>query len=113
MVASPQEEKTFPAVAYQDSTGASLGLAGAGFLSFSQGDKLRIIRGGAEVRVWYGRREDTPQEGFIARADVMDQCDYYDNIIYGDICVSWGTPSRCGNTALDGFQLTSYCCAET
>ena len=123
MVASPKEvsvkdqnddRKIFRAL--QDSTAASLGLGSLGFLSYSKGAQLYIISGRPEDRIWFGRVEDTLEEGYIARADVMDQCNYpnnYDfrpNIRYGDQCVPWFTPCQCGDTRMDGYSGTEYCC---
>ena len=115
------DRKIFRAI--QNSTAASLGLESAGFLSFSKGAKLHIIRGGPEDRVWYGRALGTMEEGFLAKVDVVDQCDYRGDVTrtdgtgvhtrYGDLCVPRPTPCQCGNKRMTGESLSEYCCVPT
>ena len=104
MVAKPQdvlekyaEDDRKIYTALKDFSAISLGLNNKGFLSYSRGDQLYIISGEFNDRVWYARSLTSQAEGYIARSDVIDQCDTVwlqgrGYINCGDKCVPRGTP---------------------
>ena len=63
------------------------------------------------------------EEGFLAKVDVVDQCDYRGDVTrtdgtgvhtrYGDLCVPRPTPCQCGNKQMTGESLSEYCCVPT